>query len=235
MIQNEFSSDDYCVLAFKGKDLFKLSLNTQELLVNKLNESYGKTFKKYNIIVGSRIANVNAFERDSGLGVHPELSYFYAFITKDPLTYSPLKQSTYTKREIFENYEVFYVTERENSILHLSENCLKATTAFKPHKASAPNLKIVEPTCFVSFMPKLGVFFLPFTERLYKTKFDVEKYIVEVVKEHDLVDYYLKKHSYKLIGEILVPKDFDHVSTGIPLEFKLNDSFHISIMEKVVS
>lgn len=234
MNQNEYLPIEYCVLAFRATDLFKLSLNTQQCLVNKLNEGYEKTFKKYNIIVGNRIANVNTFQRDSGLAVHPELCYFYAFIKKDPAVYRPLKQSAYTTREIFEDYEVFYITEKENSILNLNEKCIKATTAFKPHKGSAPNLKIIEPTCFVSFLPRLGVFFLPFTERLFRTKVDVEKYIVEVVKEHELVDYYLKKHNYKLIGEILVPKDFDRVSSGVPPEFKLNASFHLSLMEKDV-
>lgn len=235
MDKKEYSPEEYCVLAFKTTNLFKLSLNTQHCLVNKLNEGYEKPFKKYNIIVGNRIANINTFQRDSGLSAYPELGYFYAFISKDPSVYLPLKQSESTTREIFEDYEVFYVTEKENSILNLNEKCIKATTAFKPHKGSAPNLKIIEPTCFVSFMPRLGVFFLPFTERHFKTKVDVEKYIVEVVKEHELVDYYLKKHNYKLIEEIMVPKDFDPVTSGIPPEFKLNASFHLALMEKVVS
>lgn len=235
MNQNEYSPSEYCVLAFKATDLFKLSLNTQQCLVNKLNEGYEKPFKKYNIIVGNRIANLNTFQRDSGLSAYPELCYFYAFISKDPAVYLPLKQSATTTCELFEDYEVFYVTEKENSILNLNEKCIKATTAFKPHKGSAPNLKVIEPTCFVSFMPRLGVFFLPFTERLFKTKVDVEKYIVEVVKEHDLVDYYLKKHNYKLIGEILVPKDFDRTSSGALPDFTLNTSFHLSLMEKVVN
>jgi len=232
MTEPSFPPDKYCLLAFKGTSLFKLSLKNQQCLVNKINEAYGKTFKKYNIIVGDRIADVTKFERDSGFSSHPECCYFYAFIEKDPSVYLPLKESTTTKREVFENYEVFFITEEDDAILNLNDDCIKALTAFKPHHEYAPNLKVIEPTCFVSFLPRLGLLFLPLTERHFQTVYDVEKYVIEVVKEHDLVGYYLKNHNYKLIGETHIPQIFDPESSGVPQDFKLNSSFHLSKMEK---
>ena len=45
-----FGPQTHCVLAFKGTDLFKLSVKNQQCLVNRINAGYDKIFKKYNII-----------------------------------------------------------------------------------------------------------------------------------------------------------------------------------------
>ena len=138
-----FGPQTHCVLAFKGTDLFKLSVKNQQCLVNRINAGYDKIFKKYNIIVGDRLKDVTKFERDTGFEPRPDHCYLYAFIEKDPSVYQPLKQSETVKCEIFENYEIFFITEKDDSVLSLNDECIKGTTAFKPHHEYAPNFVLL--------------------------------------------------------------------------------------------
>ncbi|OBA24880.1 hypothetical protein HANVADRAFT_54246 [Hanseniaspora valbyensis NRRL Y-1626] len=226
-----YSPNTHVFVAINAVDLFNLSSKHQLEILNKVNTGYYRNNVKFNVTAGYRIKNLSTFKSDSGFEDHLDKCYLYLFMEKGKTFYDNLIKSPNLKRETFQDYEVLFVKENDDSYLKFDSSDIKGTLGFKPHHNYLDG-KTIEPTCFTTFLPKLGFFMLPYLEKHFATLFKVEQYIVEIIVEHNLLDYYNKYHNYTEIKRIVIPIDYDPEETGLEQGIILNVPMTLSTMIK---
>ncbi|XBW35641.1 hypothetical protein QEN19_001215 [Hanseniaspora menglaensis] len=229
----EFSPNTHILIAINGVDLFQLGNDTQLKIMNKINEGYYRNNSKFKLMEGQRIIDLPSFSYAMGFNSNPDKCVFYIFLEKNKSFYNNMIKNPDLKKEVFLNYEIFFVNKDNEEFMQLKENDIKGTVGFKPHH-SYPDGKTIEPTCFTTFIPKLGSFLLPFLEKHFAKLFNVEQYIVEIIIEHNLYDYYTKYHNYVEIKRYVVPIDYDPEVTGLEKGIILNRPMTMSVMKKII-
>ena len=233
MTQPAFSTKTHFVVVVKAADLLQLTEENQTAIMNKINDGYAKNHAKFNTLEGNRIKDLENFAGDSGFAGHLNESYMYLYAKKDSNLYKALTKQADIKKETFDDYEIIWITKDVDSEVIITENAIDGCVGFKPHH-SYPDGKTIEPTCFVSFLPRLGSSLLPLGEKHFATIFDVEQYIVEVFVEHNLKEYYGNYHNYTEIRQFHIPIDYSPEETGLEPGIIFKQPMNMSVMVKKV-
>ncbi|XBW36725.1 hypothetical protein QEN19_002302 [Hanseniaspora menglaensis] len=226
-----YNSSKYIFFAYQAAELFKLSRENQLKIIDRINEGYLRNNEKFNIMKGKRIEDPESFNLSLGFPIDSSSCYLYLFLEKSETFDMDLSNCKSMKREIFQGYEFYFPRKADESFLKFNSLDIKGILGFKPHH-SYPNGKTIEPTSFTTFSPKLGSLMLPMLEKHYATLFEVDNYIVEVIVEHKLCEYYSNHHNYAEIKRFVVPVDYKSDESEIIPGLILNKPMTISVMIK---
>lgn len=231
MSQQSFSPETHAFIILKAADMFQLTTENQTAIMNKINIGYSKNHAKFNTMEGGRIKDLKNFAGDAGFAGHLNESYMYLYIKKNSDLCKTLSKNPDLKKETFEGYELFYLTKETERDVLITEVDIDGCVGFKPHH-SYPDGKTIEPTCFVSFLPRLGSVLLPTGERHFATLFEVDQFIVEVFIEHNLREYYSNYHNYTQIRQFHIPIDYSPEETGLEPGIRFKKPMNMSVMVK---
>ncbi|KAL6935110.1 uncharacterized protein HGUI_00403 [Hanseniaspora guilliermondii] len=228
-----YSHETHALLLVKAADLFQLSTENQTAIMDKINLGYARNHAKFNTMEGGRIKDLENFPGDSGFAGHLNESYMYLYVKKDSDTYKSLSSLATSRKEIYYLYEIIHVTQENKDKFLISVEDIEGCVGFKPHH-SYPDGKTIEPTCFVSFLPRLGSILLPLGEKHFATMFEVKQFIVEVFIEHNLREYYAEHHNYTEIRQFHIPIDYSPEETGLEPGIIFKQPMNMSVMIKKV-
>lgn len=228
-----YSHETHALLLIKAADLFQLSKENQTAIMNKINFGYARNHAKFNTMEGGRIKDLDNFAGDAGFEGHLNESYLYLYTKKNSHAYKSLSSSADSQKEIYDLYEMIHVTQENKDQFVITEEDIDGCVGFKPHH-SYPDGKTIEPTCFATFLPRLGSVLLPLGEKHFATMFDVEQFIVEVFIEHNLREYYANYHNYTEIRQFHIPIDYSPEETGLEPGIIFKKPMNMSVMIKKV-